>query len=133
MRYLPILLLFLLVSPLVALQGVGASAKGGVKSGSTWKNNTQEVDVCVRGTIHGNQEVTVTQNGKTGKGTGTPHKNGGCKDSSTITVGGEKFRVKNSTMQHKNSKGKWTNMHQPPGGGDCDCECDPDDADAVGI
>lgn len=82
----------------------------GVEDGSCWKNSNHEIEVEVRGTIHGDQEVTVTEGSEEGTGTGTPDPDGGCAESSSISVGDETYRVHNGKMQWKNESGDWINM-----------------------
>lgn len=86
-----------------------AAALAGVENDTCWKRPPVRVEV--RGTVFGDQEVTVTgEDGTTGTGVGTPDPKGGCADSSEITVGSERYRVKNGRMQHRAANGKWSNM-----------------------
>ena len=83
----------------------------GVENGSCWKNGVgNEIKVKVEGTVHGDQEVTVTEGQSSGTGTGTPDPDGGCAESSDISVGDETYRVHNGKMQRQNDNGDWINM-----------------------
>lgn len=97
----------------------------GVEDDSCWKNNSgNEIEVEVRGTLHGDQEITVTEGDESGTGTGTPDPDGGCDDSSEITVGDETYRVEDGEMEWKNDSGNFVDMKE--------MECDKDDADVDG-
>tara|TARA_R110000822_G_scaffold120633_4_gene254153 strand:- start:950 stop:1387 length:438 start_codon:yes stop_codon:yes gene_type:complete len=89
----------------------GAAGTPGVEDGTCWKNSSgNEIEVGVRGTLHGDQEITVTEGTDSGTGTGTPDPDGGCAESSSISVGSECYRVDNGGMEWKNPAGKWINM-----------------------
>ncbi len=93
----------------------GGGGKKGVEDGSVWKNSSgHQIEVGVEGTIHGDQNITVTEGTNSGTGLGTPDPDGGCADSEVIDVGGEKYRVEKGKMQWKNKNGKWVNMHKAP-------------------
>ena len=89
----------------------GPNGKPGVEDGTCWKNSSgNQVTVKVKGTVHGTQNVTVTEGGSSGKGTGTPDPDGGCADSSEISVGSETYKAKHGKMKWKNPAGKWITM-----------------------
>jgi len=106
----------------------GAAGTPGVEDGTCWKNSSgNEIDVEVRGTIHGDQKVTVNEGDESGEGTGTPDPDGGCADSSTITVGDEKYRVKDGDMEWENPNGDWIEMTEVK------CDDEDDDVDEADI
>ena len=85
----------------------------GVKDGSCWKNhNGDVVKVSVRGTVHGDQDVTFTEGTNTGSATGTPDPDGGCAECSATSCGDESYRIRNGRMQNKNSNGTWVKMRK---------------------
>jgi hypothetical protein len=121
--------LFLFV-PTFAADSASAAGTPGVEDGTCWKNSSgNEIEVGVRGTIHGDQEITVTEGDESGTGTGTPDPDGGCAESSTISVDGEKYRVKNGGMQWENDNGDWINMSETK----CDDEDDKEEAEPTAV
>jgi hypothetical protein len=93
-----------------------------VEDGTCWKNNSgNEVEVDVRGTVHGDQEVTFTEGDASGAATGTPDPDGGCAESSTASVGSESYRIKDSEVQWKNDNGDWIDMSETK----CEDEVEP--------
>ena len=102
--------------------GVGAAGTPGVEDGSCWRGGNHDITVGVRGTMHGDQKVTVEEGDEEASGTGTPDVDGGCDESSEIKVDTEHYRAKNGKMQRKNDAGSWVDMSKttcdpPPGGG----------------
>ena len=55
-------------------------------------------------------DVTVTEGDDEGSGTGTPADDGGCLESSDITVGDETYRAQDGKMQWENDNGDWIDM-----------------------
>ena len=98
----------------------GAAGTPGVMDDTCWKNSSSnEINVEVRGTIHGDQEITVNEGETSGTGTGTPDPDGGCAESSAVFVGGEAYRVKSGGMEWRNPDDDWIDMTE--------VKCDEDD------
>lgn len=93
-----------------AQQGGGAVGTPGVMDDTCWKGGTHHISVDVRGTIHGDDKVTVTEGTDTASGTGTPDPDGGTAESSEIKVGSETYKVDGGKMQRKNDNGAWVDM-----------------------
>ena len=86
--------------------------KPGVENGTCWKNSSGNlVSVKLGGGVHGDYRVTLTEDGKTGKGWGKPDFDGGIvKTNSTIDVGEETYRAKDGGMEWENDAGKWIKL-----------------------
>lgn len=114
---LPILLALLAIATLAssAIGQAPATPVGtpGVEDGTCWKNSSgNEVTVSVAGTTSGGQDVTFTEGSNSGTAVGTPDPDGGCADSSSVSVGSESYRVKDGKVQWKNDSGTWINMYE---------------------
>ena len=97
-----------------ATQAIQSTPNGvpGVEDGTCWKNTVgNNVSVKVRGTVMGDQEITITEGNNSGRGRGNPDPDGGCAETQNpISVGNEKYRIHNGKVQHKNDSGQWVNM-----------------------
>ncbi len=130
-------IVFATLAPAIPNDDAPAAGTPGVEDGSCWKNNSgNEISVNVRGTVHGDQEITVSEGAHSGTGTGTPDPDGGCDESSAISVDSERYRVDDGGMQWKNPTGSWIDMSKTKcEDGDGDPPSDPGDenlANSVG-
>lgn len=65
----------------------------GVEDGSTWTRGDVSVTVDLRGTLHGDVEVTYTSGAESAVVMGTPDENGECVEAPSGTAGGNTFRI----------------------------------------
>ena len=93
--------------------GGAPNGSSGVENDTCWKNNSgNEVHVSVTGTVHSDQNIVVTEGDNSGNGKGTPDPDGGCAESSAMTVGSEEYQIKGSVMKWKNGSGDWIEMKE---------------------